>query len=138
MDSRANIPCFYLLALPRQCWDYRQGDWGGEWEYLLFCLSVWGAGWPSGRVSDYGARGRGFNTYLRCVLSLSKDTFSQKVLVIPRKRWLSPNMTGKLLTGTLSIKTNKPIRNMEVLAWNSRRKTSQFPYSLGIEGCGYK
>ena len=32
---------------------------------------------------------------------LEQDTFtSQKVLVIPRKRWLRPDMTEKLLTGT--------------------------------------
>ena len=30
-----------------------------------------------------------------------------KVLEIPRKRWLRPNMTEKLLTGTLSLNTNK-------------------------------
>ena len=41
-------------------------------------------------------------------MSLSKDTFTpRKVLVIPRKQWLCPNMTEKLLTGTLSINTNK-------------------------------
>ena len=32
---------------------------------------------------------------------LKQDTFtSQKVLVIPRKQWLRPKMTEKLLTGT--------------------------------------
>ena len=32
---------------------------------------------------------------------LEQDTFtSQKVLVIPRKRWLRPDMTEQLLTGT--------------------------------------
>ena len=32
---------------------------------------------------------------------LGQDTFtSQKVLVIPRKRWLRPDMTEKLLNGT--------------------------------------
>ena len=30
-----------------------------------------------------------------------------KVLVIPRKRWLHPNMTEKLFTWTLSIKQTK-------------------------------
>ena len=35
---------------------------------------------------------------LCCILE--QDTFtSQKVLVIPRKRWLHPDMTEKLLTG---------------------------------------
>ena len=59
-------------------------------------------------VSDSAARGGGFDTYHRRVVSLSKDTFTpRKVLVIPRKRWHSPDMTEKLLTGTLSINTNK-------------------------------
>ena len=65
--------------------------------------------------SDSGARGRGFDTYLRRVVSLSKKTFTpRKVLVIPRKRWLRPDMTEKLLTGTLSINTNKETRHIRV------------------------
>ena len=40
-----------------------------------------------------------------CVLE--QGTFTpQEVLVIPRKRWLRPNMTEKLFTGTLRI--NQP------------------------------
>ena len=36
------------------------------------------------------------------------DTFStRKVLVIPRKRWLSPDMTKQLFTGTLSLHKTK-------------------------------
>ena len=35
----------------------------------------------SGRVSDSGARGPGFETYLRRVVSLSKTLYSPKVLV---------------------------------------------------------
>ena len=59
--------------------------------------------WPSGRASDSGAKGRGFDPHSgRRVVSLSKiDAFtSQKVLVIPRKRWLRSDMTEKMLTGT--------------------------------------
>ena len=40
-----------------------------------------GARWLSGRVSDSGARGPGFETYRRCVVSLSKTLYSPKVLV---------------------------------------------------------
>ena len=40
-----------------------------------------GARWRSGRVSDSGARGRGFETYRRRVVSLSKTLYSPKVLV---------------------------------------------------------
>ena len=43
---------------------------------------------------------------LCCVLE--QDTFtSQKVLVIPRKHWLRPDMTEKLFTGTLNKKQNE-------------------------------
>ena len=40
-----------------------------------------GARWLSGRVSDSKARGRGFETYRRRVVSLSKTLYSPKVLV---------------------------------------------------------
>ena len=40
------------------------------------------------------------------VLSFSKTLYSPKVLVIPRKRLLCPDMTKKLLTGTLSLNKN--------------------------------
>ena len=42
---------------------------------------LWGARWLSGRVSDSGARGPGFETYRRRVVSLSKTLYSPKVLV---------------------------------------------------------
>ena len=55
---------------------------------------------PSGRASDSGARGRGYDPGRR-VVSLGKIHLPPKnVLVIPRKRWLCPDMTEKLLTGT--------------------------------------
>ena len=43
--------------------------------------SFGGARWLSGRVSDSGARGPGFETYRRRVVSLSKTLYSPKVLV---------------------------------------------------------
>ena len=48
---------------------------------LHFLDSVRGARWLSGRVSDSGARGPGFETYRRRVVSLSKTLYSPKVLV---------------------------------------------------------
>ena len=55
-------------------------------------------------TSDSGSKGRGFEPHSgRRVVSLSKTY----LLVIPRKRWLRPNMTEKLFTGTLSIKLNQ-------------------------------
>ena len=45
-----------------------------------------------------------------CVLE--QGTFTPpKVLVIPRKRWLRPNMTEKLFTGTLRI--NQPTKQVK-------------------------
>ena len=44
-------------------------------------LLLGGARWLSGRVSDSGARGPGFETYRRRVVSLSKTLYSPKVLV---------------------------------------------------------
>ena len=73
----------------------------------LISVGQWGAWWLSGRVSDSGARGRGFETYLRHVVSLSKTFYSPKILVIPRKLWLCPDRTEKLSTGMLNLKTNK-------------------------------
>ena len=49
--------------------------------HLKVILQIWGARWLSGRVSDSGTRGRGFETYRRRVVSLSKTLYSPKVLV---------------------------------------------------------
>ena len=64
--------------------------------------------WPSGRASDSGTRGRGFDPHSsRRVVSLNKIHLHKKVLVIPRRRWLRPDMTEKLLTEALSLNPNK-------------------------------
>ena len=44
------------------------------------------------------------------LLAGARHIYSPKVLVIPRKRWLRPNMNEKLFTGTLRINqpTNHP------------------------------
>ena len=64
-----------------------------------------GARWLSGRALDSVGRGRVFETYLRRVVSLSKTLSSPKVQVIPRKWWLRPDMTEKLLTRKLNLNT---------------------------------
>ena len=70
-----------------------------------------GARWLSGRVSDSGARGPGFETYLRRVVSLSKTLYSPKVLVnYPGSDGSVPDMTEKLLTGTLSLNTTNQLK----------------------------
>ena len=72
------------------------------------------AGWPSGRASDSGARGRGLDPYSgRRVVSLSKIHLPPKVLVIHRKRRLRPDMTEKLFTGTLSKNETKRLLKLD-------------------------
>ena len=66
---------------------------------------VW---WLTPRTLDPDVRGSS-PTRSPCFV-LEQDIFTptpKKVLVIPRKRWLHPNMTEKLFTGTLSIKPNQ-------------------------------
>ena len=47
------------------------------------------------------------------VVSFSKDIFTpRKEVVIPRKRWLRPDMTEPLLTGALSINTSKTNKSL--------------------------
>ena len=69
----------------------------------------WGRGGLVVNTPDSRSRGRGFEPHLgRRVVSLSKIyIYPPKVLVIPRKRWLRPNMAEKLFTGTLSFKQTK-------------------------------
>ena len=53
----------------------------------------------------------GFDPHRRHrVVSLSKTHYLPSVLVKPRKSWLHPDMTEKLISGTLSLNTNKPIQ----------------------------
>ena len=66
-----------------------------------------GARGLSDRALDSRARGLGFESHHRRVVSLSKTRYSPKVLLIPRKLWLHPDVTEKLLTETLSHNRNK-------------------------------
>ena len=62
------------------------------------------------RASDSGARGRGsILTRFTVLCPWARHIYLPKVLVIPRKRWLRPNMTEKLFTGTLRIKSSSQI-----------------------------
>ena len=65
-------------------------------------LEIREAWWPSGRASDSGARGQGFDPHSgRHVVSFSKIYLPpKKILVIPRKLFFRLDMTEKLLTGT--------------------------------------
>ena len=58
------------------------------------------------RASDSG--GLGFDPFsgrrVAVLCPWARHIYSPKVLVIPRKRWLRPDMTEKLFTGTLNKK----------------------------------
>ena len=61
-----------------------------------------------GRALDSESKGPGFDPHRRHrVVSLSKTHQLPTVQVKPRKSWLRPDMTEKLLIGTLSLDTNK-------------------------------
>ena len=64
---------FYLDALDQMVKNYN--------DKVHSTIKMRGARWLSGGVSDSGARGRGFDTYRRRVVSLSKTLYSPKVLV---------------------------------------------------------
>ena len=66
-------------------------------------------------ASDSGSRGRGSSpTRVKRCCVLEQGTLTPpKVLVIPRKRWLRPNMTEKLFTGTLRINQSTNQQHMD-------------------------
>ena len=50
----------------------------------------------------------------RRIVSLSKTLYSPKVLVMPRKRWLRPDIAEKVLTETLNLDTSKQTLNLDI------------------------
>ena len=68
---------------------------------------------------------------LCCILE--QDTFTpQKVLVIPRKRWLRPDMTEKLFAGTLS----KNEKKITIIISNAHCRR-HFAIENGVSNPGY-
>ena len=80
-------------------------------------------------ASDFGSRGRGFEPHSgqTVLCPRARHIYSPKVLVIPRKRWLRPNRTEKLFTGTLRI--NQPTINWVVKHNKSNISFLSFMYS---------
>ena len=79
----------------------------------MYILYTGGPRCLSGRASDLGARGGGGggrNLPLPCCV-IEQD--SPKVLVIPRKRWVRPDITEIFLTGTLNLNTNKQTKHFK-------------------------
>ena len=58
---------------------------------------------------------------------MSGQSFFSWVLNIPKKRWLRPDMTEKLLTGTLCLNTNKQT--------NKQTNKTILPHAYYISGC---
>ena len=52
------------------------------------------------------------------VVSLSKTHLLPTVLVKPRKHWLRPDMTEKLLAGTLNLNTNSILIYIKKVSYN--------------------
>ena len=79
-------------------------------------MSPWGRTGLMVRASDFGSGDPGsILGRVGVFVSLSKR---QKVLVIPRNRWLRLNMTEKLFTGTLNHNKNKNKTRMS--PWNGQ------------------
>ena len=70
---------------------------------------MWGSN-PGPLDSETDSRGPGLDPDRRHrVVPSSTTHYLPTALVKPRKRWLRPDMTEKLLTGTLSFNTSKQI-----------------------------
>ena len=82
-----------------------------------FTRSDEGAWWLTPQTQDPEFWGSS-PTHVAVLCPCARHIYPQKVLVIPRKLWLSPNMTEKLFTGTLSIKTNQiKIHKEDLKTW---------------------
>ena len=92
--NHKNICCGYSLRVvccldKGNSYEYPQNSFKENCRQMSQLMRLWclshrrrrGARWLSGRVSDSGARGRGFETYRRRVVSFSKTLYSPKVPV---------------------------------------------------------
>ena len=69
---------------------------------------IWGARWLSGRVSDSGARGPGFETYRRRVVSLSKTLYSRKYWLITQEAMAPSRHDWKIVDWDVKPQHNQP------------------------------
>ena len=67
-----------------------------------------GARWLSGRVSDSGARGPGFETYRRRVVSLSKTLYSPKYWLITQEAMAPSRHDWKIVDWDVKPQHNQP------------------------------
>ena len=74
----------------------------------LLSLIAWGRTDLVVRASDSGSGDPGsILDRVGVLFPSARDIYSQKVLVIPRNRWLRLKMTEKMLTGTLNHNATK-------------------------------
>ena len=73
-------------------------------------------------ASDSGSRGFKPHSGQTVFCPWARHIYSPKVLGIPRKGWLRPNMTEKLFTGTLRINqpTNQPLQHVYTTGVNQK------------------
>ena len=119
-------------------------------ELLICCrirvLHPTNVGGPGGHVvntSDSEYRGRWFEPHSGCrVLSLSKTYLPPRLLVIPRKQWLHPNMTEKIVYRDVKHQTKpnqkipptaKVIRSLR-LKCHPKEKPRIKPMTSGLQG----
>ena len=67
-----------------------------------------GARWLSGRVSDSGARGPGFETYRRRVVSLSKTLSPRKYWLITQEAMAPSRHDWKIVNWDVKPQHNQP------------------------------
>ena len=67
-----------------------------------------------GRRTPEREAGGSILTQVVVLYPLARYIYLQKVLVKPRKHWLHPDMTEKILTGTLSKNETKQIDTMQI------------------------
>ena len=90
-------------------------------QLLLFAQALEILSYNQYRTPDRETRVRSSAGSVCCFLE--QETFTpQKVLVIPRNRWLRLNMTEKLFTGTLNHNQNKT----KQISYEPRREKTRF------------
>ena len=86
---------------------YSTQSWCQQKSLTTLCVRAM-AWWLTPRTPDPEVGGSS-PTRVAVLCPTARYIYPQNVLVIPRKRWLRPNMTEKLFTGTLSIKPNQKL-----------------------------
>ena len=102
----------YLITVGRH-----KGIWSSETSVRRFWSSSGGARWLSGRVSDSGARGPGFETYLLRVCPWARHFTPRKYWLITQEAMAPSRHDWKIVDRDVKPQHNQLI----VLVWDSGR-----------------